>query len=110
MDHKHHQDRPVTIDKKLSFFIDLLDQAITMVAATDTTGWSQGKLEQMNLLSTNLKKFREIAQSGKLPRQSRNEVPPGTGLGLSRAVGEWCEDDALLDFMRKVEDYYRLEL
>jgi hypothetical protein len=37
------------------------------------------------------------AAADKLPRPSRGGTRPGAGLGLSRWVGEWCEDDELLD-------------
>jgi hypothetical protein len=61
-------------------------------------------------LVRNLKVLRDTASQDKLPRQSRGETGPGAGLGISRAVGEWCEDDELLDKVRNVEDYFRESL
>jgi hypothetical protein len=48
-----------------------------------------------------------MAISGGLPRPSKGEVPQGTGLGLIRGVGEWTEDDDLLDAVYKVESHYK---
>lgn len=50
-----------------------------------------------------LMRIRGHVEGDKLPKVSKGEVPEGAGLGLSRAIGEWTEDEELLEAARKVE-------
>jgi len=55
----------------------------------------------------NLKTLRATAETGRLPRPSRGEVPSEAGLALSRFIAEWTDDKELLSRVDEVELYYR---
>jgi hypothetical protein len=102
------------IDASLQEFLRRLDGLISMAEEKQQRAKAAGAeawlIESYNTLLRNLKVLRDTASQDKLPRRSRGETRPGAGLGLSRAVGEWCEDDELLDEVRNVEDYFRESL
>ena len=54
-----------------------------------------------------LTRFQGSALNNKILRISKKDVPSGTGLGLSRGVGEWSSDEVLLESIYKIENFYR---
>jgi hypothetical protein len=99
------------LDEKMQEFLRRLDAAISLaqekmrlIQSENGADWLIGSYAT---LIDNLETLRGTASQGKLPRQSQGQVPEGTGLGISRGVGEWCEDDQMLDTLLYVEIYYR---
>lgn len=93
--------------RRLDVALSLAESKMNEAKATGGEGWM---LDEFGTLCRNLKAIRSNAAEGRLPRQSRGETPPGTGLGIGRAMGEWCEDDELLDAAKAVEDFFRSSL
>jgi len=101
----------IAVDANEKEFVRLLEVAIAIAEkmksdaiASGSTSWVS---ESIDVTVENLKGFRDTALSGKLPSPSKGEVPQGTGLGLIRGVGEWTEDNSLLDAVYEAEDYYK---
>ena len=88
-------------------FIRLIEIAISITEKLEEDAIDTWLTESVRTTIDTLKAFREMAASGKLPRPSRGDVPQGTGLGLTRGVGEWTENDELLDAVFAVEEYYK---
>ena len=101
----------IAVDEKMKTFLLHLDAAISMAhEKMDSIRSNHGDewlVESYVTLIENLKTLRDTACQGKLPRQSFGQVPEGTGLGISRAVGEWCDDDEMFDTLLAAENYYR---
>jgi hypothetical protein len=72
-----------------------------------SSGQYTGKLSSADLTSPNLASLRNLVVTDKLPRPSKGQVSNRASLGLSREVGEWTEDDRLLEASYAVEEYYR---
>jgi len=87
-------------------FVRLCDVAIAeaMRVAEELrqAGGPGGSLEMAALTVENLQKLRQSAVDETLLRPSL-----GAGLGLSRGVGDWTEDDGLMAAVRQVERHYR---
>lgn len=101
----------ITSDANLEEFVRRLESVISMMnekrrkfMSSSGADWQIGSYDT---LIKNLTDLRDTAVADKLRRPSRGETLPGTGLGLSHVVGEWCEDDELLNHVRSVEDYFR---
>ncbi|WP_431821930.1 hypothetical protein [Burkholderia sp. F1] len=101
----------MTIDTNLQEFVRRIEELISVAnkkrQEVVSAGGGEWLVKSYDTLIENLVDLRSTASADKLPRPSRGETRPGAGLGLSRAVGEWCEDDELLDRVRSVEDYFR---
>lgn len=114
MDRGFKEDTMMNVDASLQEFIRRVDALISMAKGKRQQAIDMG--EQAWIASSydtfirNLNALRDTANQDKLPRPSRGETRPGAGLGLSRAVGEWSEDDELLGAVRDVEDYFRASL
>ena len=87
--------------------IRLIEIAISITEKLEEDAIDTWLTESVRTTMDTLKAFRDMAAPGKLPRPSRGDVPQGTGLGLTRGVGEWTEDDELLDAVYAVEEYYK---
>jgi hypothetical protein len=85
-------------------FIELISVAISCAESLKANGAPSDRIDTS--IDT-LKSFGNLASSGKLPRVSTGEVPKGTGLGLLKGIGEWTEDDELLDAVFKIEEHYK---
>lgn len=92
---------------RIDIALSLAESKMNKAKATGGEGWL---LDEFSTFCRNLKVIRNNAAEGRLPRQSRGETQPGTGLGIGRAMGEWCEDDELLDAAKAVEDFFRWSL
>jgi hypothetical protein len=88
-------------------FINLIDLAISKAKNLKLKGAS---VENVDAAIKTLQGFSNLASSGKLPLISAGEVPEGTGLGLVRGIGEWTEDDDLLDAVFEIEQYYKTSM
>lgn len=97
----------IAADAAVKEFVRLLDIAIAIAERMKVGATDAFIAESSDATVGNLKSFRDMALSGRLPRPSKGEVPQGTGLGLTRGVGEWTEDDDLLDAVYEVENYYK---
>jgi galactokinase/mevalonate kinase-like predicted kinase len=97
----------ILMDTESVQFVQCLDIAISTTEDARDKLIDSLILEHANQTVEVMKNFRELAISGKLPRPSKGDVPPGTGLGLGRSVGEWSQSDTLLDAVYAVERYYR---
>lgn len=97
----------IVADPAVKEFVRLLDMAIIIAVNLKTNSADALFVESVSVTIENLQAFRDMAISGKLPRPSKGEVPQGTGLGLTRGVGEWTDNDDLLDAVYEVENYYR---
>lgn len=95
------------IDASTRELVRLLNLAINIAEKMKSNPANVLISEQAGSVVETLKGFRDIAISGKLPRPSKGEVPKGTGLGLTRGIGEWSEDDELLDAVFAVENHYK---
>lgn len=95
------------IDAKTIELVKLIDISIAITENIIINSANSLIIKPANETIENLKSFRMMALSEKLPRPSRGEVPEGTGLGLTRGIGEWTEDESLLDAAYAVESYYR---
>lgn len=87
--------------------IRLIEVAISITEKLEEDATDTWLTESVRTTIDTLKAFREMVVSGKLPRPSRGEVPQGTSLGLTRGIGEWTENDELLDAVYGVEEYYK---
>ena len=98
------------LDPGVTELIERIDTSLVVVEATkeDVQGselnWLPEKYAQ---LMCNLQALREALTSKKIPRPSRGDIPAGTGLSLIKAVGEWCDNDQVLNSLAHIEDYYR---
>jgi hypothetical protein len=97
----------IATDTVVKEFVRLLDKAINLAGNMKANSADAWIVESASATVENLKAFRDLAISGNLPRPSKGEVPEGTGLGLTRGVGEWTESDELLDAVCEVESYYK---
>ncbi|MEP7130098.1 MAG: hypothetical protein ABI770_03115 [Sphingomicrobium sp.] len=99
------------MDEKTRELISLLDAGLAVVQHANLSGGSGESVlaENLSRLSYNLEALKDAAAESKLPRQSRGHVDPGTGLALTRTVGEWSSDQALYDAMFRIEQFYRHE-
>jgi hypothetical protein len=97
----------IPMDTETVQFVQCLDIAIAATEDELDQSIDALILEPVNQTIAIMKNFRGLAISGKLPRPSKGDVPPGTGLGLGRSVGEWSQSDTLLDAVYAVERYYR---
>lgn len=97
----------IAVDAAAKEFVRLLDVAIAIAEKIKTRTKDAFVIESADTTVKNLMGFRDMAISGGLPRPSRGEVPQGTGLGLTRGVGEWTEDNDLLDSVYEVENHYK---
>lgn len=95
------------VDSASKEFVRLLDVAIAIAEEMKANAADALTVESADTTVENLKGFRDMAISGRIPRPSKGEVPQGTGLGLTRGVGEWTEDDDLLDAVYAAENYYK---
>lgn len=95
------------IDIQIIKFIQLIDVAIVNTEELKMTQNNSLTIESINETIDNLKAFRRMAATGDIPRPSRGDTPQGTGLGLTRGIGEWTEDDRLLDAAYAVEKHYK---
>jgi hypothetical protein len=97
------------MDESTRELVTLLDQASAVVQAVQgRLGNEQSVLKKnLSLLEENLTALKRSAIDGRLPRQSRGEVKPGTGLALTRTVGEWSTDQDLHGALFKIEEFYR---
>jgi len=88
-------------------FLSMVDEAISRTEilreklVKDNS--SSGVIAASQKTLDSLQRVRGHIEDDKLPRVSKGEIPEGTGLGLSRAIGEWTEDEELLGAARKVE-------
>ena len=82
-------------------------EAERVKAGIIATGRFPGKLVAADLTLSNLASLRHLVVTDKLPRPSKGQVSNRASLGLSREVGEWTEDDRLLEASYAVEEYYR---
>ncbi|MCP2020404.1 UNVERIFIED_ORG: hypothetical protein J2Y76_001319 [Pseudomonas reinekei] len=97
----------IAVDAAVIEFVRLLDVAIAIAEKMKACTTDALIVESADTTVKNLRGFRDMAISGGLPRPSKGEVPQGTGLGLTRGVGEWTEDDELLDAVYEAENYYK---
>lgn len=98
------------LDRDVTELLERIDASLVVVEATkeDVRGgelrWLPEKYAQ---LVCNLRTLREAVASGKMPRPSRGDIPAGAGLALGKSVGEWCDNDQVLDSLVHIENYYR---
>jgi len=94
------------MDEQLAEFLHLCDVALAraneIAQDLQRSGASQGKQEMAVLTVSILEQIKESALAGRLPRPSG-----GAGLGLTRGIGEWTEDEALTKAARAAERFYR---
>ncbi len=92
-------------------FLQLIDttsaEAERVKSETTADGSSPGKLVAADLTLSSLASLRHFVVTDKVPRPSKGQVSNRASLGLSREVGEWMEDDRLLEASYAVEEYYR---
>lgn len=93
-----------------SEFTQLVEQAIKRTKELNkeliANGSGKGTIEASEIAIENLERLKKHISEGTLPRASKGEVPKGTGLGVSRAIGEWTEDDELIDRVKKIEEFF----
>lgn len=97
-------------DRDLDQFMRLIEQALKRLDPFDSAATPAWMRSASTKTRNSLEALRKTAQEGRLPRISRGDVPTGTGLGIGRAVGEWCEDDGVLAAVRALELHYRERL
>ena len=97
----------IAIDVAAKEFVRLLDVAIKITEKMKADSSDALIVGYAGVTIENLNSFRNMAIAGLLPRPSRREVPLGTGLGLIRGIGEWTDDDDLLDAVYAAESYYK---
>lgn len=76
-------------------------------AEVASSGQYPGKLSAADLTLSNLASLRNLVVTDKLPRPSKGQVSNRASLGLSREVGEWTEDDRLLEASYAAEEYHQ---
>ncbi len=96
-----------TTDPAIQEFVRLLDIAIAIAENMKINSANSIIREAADRTINIMKSFRDKAINGQLPRPSKGQVPMGTGLGLTRGVGEWTEDDDLLDAVYAAENHYK---
>lgn len=96
------------MDKNLHEFIELLNKAINVAKVKleliQKESSNKDLLEMAELTVKNLQDWRDIAVAGKLPRPSH-----GAGLGLSKHIGEWCNDE-LYELALDLDEYYQKKM
>lgn len=101
----------IAVDESTKEFVRLIGVAINiagkMRADVVRSGVNLWMLESIDKTINILNGYCDTALSGRLPRISRGDVPAGAGISLSRGVGEWTEDDAFLEAIYSIEDYYK---
>jgi hypothetical protein len=110
MDHKKNAYKMTIIDTNTVGFVKQIDTFLAIIEKFKNKGANSLVMKSANETMENLKIFRNIVVSGKLPRPSKGDVPDGTGLGLTRSIGEWTEDDDLLDAAYAVEKHYKEQM
>ncbi len=97
----------IVIEKFLQLIDTTSAEAQRVKSEIAAAGSSPGKQIAADLTLSNLASLRNLAVTDKLPRPSKGQVSNRASLGLSREVGEWTEDDRLLEASYAVEEYYR---
>ena len=99
------------MDTVTETFLQLIDKTVVeanrVKAEIAAAGGSPGKLVAADLTLSNLASLKNLVLTDKLPRPSKGQVSKRASLNLSREVGEWTEDDPLLDASYAVEAFYR---
>jgi hypothetical protein len=95
----------------IEMFLQLIDttsaEAQRVKSEMTAAGLFPGKQVAADLTVSNLDSLRNLVVTDKLPRPSKGQVSNLASLGLSREIGEWTEDDRLLEAGYAVEEYYR---
>jgi hypothetical protein len=97
----------IVIEKFLQLIDTTSAEAQRVKSEMTAAGSSLGKQVAVDLTLSNLASLRNLVVTDKLPRPSKGQVSNRASLGLSREVGEWTEDDRLLEASYAVEEYYR---
>jgi len=96
------------MDNNLHEFIELLTKAINVanvkLERLQKEDSNKGLIEMAELTVKNLQDWRNIAVAGKLPRPSH-----GAGLGLSKHIGDWCNDE-LYELALDLDEYYQTKM
>ena len=87
-------------------FVDLIDRALISAESANDNA-TEDERSNYQILLSELRDLRSKAISEGLPRQSRGEISTGTGLGLTKAVGEWCSDPQVMTDLYALEDHFR---
>ncbi len=102
------------VDADIKKFVELIDQAIYVVEliridniCSPGNEWIANSAEETIDILT---RFKDSALNNEILRISKKDVPSGTGLGLSRGVGEWSSGEVLLESIYKIENFYRYVL
>ncbi|WP_019409928.1 hypothetical protein [Pseudomonas psychrophila] len=99
------------IDADIKIFVELIEQAIYIAKRIRFESICSPGNERVASPTEKtidiLTRFQESALNNEILRTSKKDVPSGTGLGLSRGVGEWSSGEALLESIYKIENFYR---
>lgn len=91
-------------------FVSLVDVALKRAQLLKVqmidAGCGSGAIAASEVTINSLQRLKVNVLEDKLPRVSKGQVPIGTGLGLSRAIGEWTEDEELIAAARSIEKYF----
>lgn len=102
-----------TPDPKTFELLRLIDQCILVIRQKIEAGVTLGSptflRRQYEKAEVNLRTLRDTTANNKLPRQSMGTIPPGTGFGVGKSMGEWCEDPEIMAAVDAIEDYFRYQ-
>lgn len=100
----------MTNKKDIRDYASLVDSALLRAESLKIVlvnhGAGQGAISGCNNTIENLKKLKQMILIDTLPRVSKGQIAVGAGLGLTRAAGEWTEDDELFDLLLKIEQIF----
>jgi hypothetical protein len=119
----------IAMNERLKEFVRRLDQALGIVERAriraltadyrelpgypegwadriDWTGYPERLQENYRNLIQSLARRRQAALEGGFPELGPRGNERGTGLGLSKGVGEWCHDRSVMDALYSLEAFF----
>ncbi|APQ12729.1 hypothetical protein BJP27_14895 [Pseudomonas oryzihabitans] len=91
--------------KEIEVFLEKLNQAIDLVVLKKNM--IEGASKNLDILVSVLQGYKESAESGILFSPLKEKiVSRGVVLGLSKAVGDWSDDEELISCMEELDDSY----
>ncbi|MDZ5645693.1 hypothetical protein [Nitrospirillum sp. BR 11828] len=100
-----------TLDDKEEGFIKLIQDNINLserkISEINYEKSDLWRIEYYQRLIDNLMKMKESVIAKKFPRPSSGFSPGVTNIGVTRYLGEWCDDEDVIEIARKLEAFYR---
>ncbi|WP_145733479.1 hypothetical protein [Nitrospirillum pindoramense] len=100
-----------TLDEEENGFIKLIQENIDLserkISEINYEKLDTWKIEYYQRLINNLKTMKNSVISRKFPRPSSGIPPVVTNIGVTRYLGEWCDDEDVIEMAKKLEAFHR---